>query len=216
MTMPRDAREVTRLADCLDRDGFVCVTDVLSTAVLDELRAAFAAPVESGAGGIRNILSNIPAARQVAVSPALRNLLRDVTGEGAGFRPVRGILFDKTADGVVGANWKVPFHQDLSVAVQARPSTPTPGYTAWSVKEGVPHVQPPRDVLERLVTARLHLDPCDEETGALRVLPGSHRHGRLSADDIARHRVVTPEVVCATPEGERSCFAPCSRMRRHP
>jgi ectoine hydroxylase-related dioxygenase (phytanoyl-CoA dioxygenase family) len=73
----------------------------------------------------------------------------------------------------------VPWHQDLTVAVQARVAAP--GFGPWTVKAGVPHVQPPVGVLERMVTVRVHLDDCDERSGALRVVPGSHRGGRLGA-----------------------------------
>ena len=52
----------------------------------------------------------------------------------------------------------------------------------WSVKDGVPHVQAPAEYLEQMLAVRLHLDDADEENGALRVLVGSHRLGRLSAE----------------------------------
>ena len=54
-----------------------------------------------------------------------------------------------------------------------------PGFGPWSIKSGVPHVQPPVEVLEQMVAVRLHLDDCGEENGPVRVLPGSHRLGRM-------------------------------------
>jgi ectoine hydroxylase-related dioxygenase (phytanoyl-CoA dioxygenase family) len=39
-----------------------------------------------------------------------------------------------------------------------------------------------------MLTIRLHLDDAGKENGALRVLPGSHRHGKLEAESIARLR----------------------------
>jgi ectoine hydroxylase-related dioxygenase (phytanoyl-CoA dioxygenase family) len=120
---------------------------------------------------------------------------------------VRGILFDKTtAPG--GSNWKVPYHQDLSIAVRERPSVSVPGYETWSVKDGVTHVQPPVALLERLITVRLHLDPCDAAMGALRVLPGTHRLERLGASEITRCRSETAETVCEVPEGGVLMFRP--------
>ncbi len=122
----------------------------------------------------------------VAASAAVRALLEPVLGPAA--RPVRGILFDKTA----AANWKVPWHQNLSVAVRAR--VETSGYVPWSVKAGVPHVQPPAAVLAGMLTVRLHLDDCFADNGPLRVLPGSHAAGVLDAADIVRWRAATAEV----------------------
>ena len=54
--------------------------------------------------------------------------------------PVRGIYFDKRP----GTNWLVAWHQDLTLALKER--SEVPGWGPWSVKDGVPHVQPPVDV----------------------------------------------------------------------
>ena len=40
------------------------------------------------------------------------------------------------------------------------------------------------EVLARMVAVRIHLDDCDEQNGPLRVLPGSHRCGLLSDNQI--------------------------------
>ena len=61
------------------------------------------------------------------------------------FFPVRGILFDKIPD----ANWKVPWHQDVTIAVQER--VESEGFGPWSMKADVLHVQPPAEGLEHMV-----------------------------------------------------------------
>jgi ectoine hydroxylase-related dioxygenase (phytanoyl-CoA dioxygenase family) len=43
---------------------------------------------------------------------------------------------------------------------------------------------------------RIHLDDADETNGALRVLPGSHRLGRLSAERIQELRPKEAEHLC--------------------
>lgn len=93
-------------------------------------------------------------------------------------RPVRSILFDKTPQ----ENWPVLWHQDLTIAV--REHHECDGYGPWSVKEETPHVQPPLALLERMVTMRLHLDDTPAENGALKVVPGSHRLGRIRSEQI--------------------------------
>jgi ectoine hydroxylase-related dioxygenase (phytanoyl-CoA dioxygenase family) len=45
-------------------------------------------------------------------------------------------------------------------------------------KAGVPHVEAPLEVLQTMLTARIHLDEVTEENGPLQVLPGSHRTGK--------------------------------------
>ena len=141
-----------------------------------------------GVFAVRNLLDVSPEVRELANSEAVRALVEPVLGER--FFPVRGILFDKIPD----ANWKVPWHQDVTIAVQER--VEAEGFGPWSMKADVLHVQPPAEVLEHMVSVRLHLDNCGEENGALRVIPGSHLYGRISEDDIQAMRE-TPEIVCA-------------------
>jgi ectoine hydroxylase-related dioxygenase (phytanoyl-CoA dioxygenase family) len=47
------------------------------------------------------------------------------------------------------------------------------------------HVQPPAGVLSRILAIRLHLDESGAENGPLRVIPGSHRQGRPTAEEVA-------------------------------
>jgi hypothetical protein len=54
----------------------------------------------------------------------------------------------------------VSWHQDVTIAVRARGRSA--GVRPWSVKDGVPHVQAPAELLEQMITLRLHLDDCDE------------------------------------------------------
>jgi ectoine hydroxylase-related dioxygenase (phytanoyl-CoA dioxygenase family) len=141
----------------------------------------------------RNLLA-FDWARNIAASPEIRALVEPTLGHLA--RPVRGILFDK----LPSANWKVPWHQDLSIAVAQR--LDVAGFGPWSVKEGVTHVQPPVELLQNMLTVRLHLDDCQSDNGPLRVLPGSHRLGVLDAKQIASLRTTTAESVCTCNAGD--------------
>ena len=81
-----------------------------------------------------------------------------------------------------------------------------PGFGPWTSKaEGV-SVQPPVAVLENVVTLRIHLDDCDATNGALKVVPGSHRHGVVPAAAIASY---TPNTItCAVPAGGAMLMKP--------
>jgi ectoine hydroxylase-related dioxygenase (phytanoyl-CoA dioxygenase family) len=68
--------------------------------------------------------------------------------------------------------------------IAVRENIETPGFFGWSVKSGVPHVHPPADILERMVTLRLHLDDCREDNGPLRVIPRTHHGDRLSDEEV--------------------------------
>ena len=89
---------------------------------------------------------------------------------------VQCTLFEKSA----ARNWLVPIHQDLSIPVAHR--VDHPALTGWSLKEGGLFVQPPDDVLAQLLAVRVHVDACGEDAGPLKVVPGSHRHGRVPPD----------------------------------
>jgi len=110
----------------------------------------------------------------------LRWLLREgVAGEvarsalGPNARPVRALLFDKSG----ANNWALGWHQDRTIAVKERQMVD--GFHVWSVKSGVLHVEPPFEVIQRMVTLRIHLDAVDADNSPLLVAPGSHLLGRL-------------------------------------
>jgi ectoine hydroxylase-related dioxygenase (phytanoyl-CoA dioxygenase family) len=83
------------------------------------------------------------------------------------------LYFDKPP----GRSWALPWHKDLTIAVQdnTRPST---HFGKPTRKAGVPHVEAPLELLQRMLTVRVHLDDITEENGPLRVIPGSHHTGK--------------------------------------
>ena len=97
---------------------------------------------------------------------------------GAGSRPVRAILFDKTAD----ANWSLAWHQDRTICVKQR--IDVDGFGPWTTKQGMQHVAPPFELLSGMVTLRVHLDDVPAVNAPLLVAPGSHKRGRIPVDSI--------------------------------
>jgi ectoine hydroxylase-related dioxygenase (phytanoyl-CoA dioxygenase family) len=174
------------------QDGFEIIRSAVSRSEVEALRKVLT--VLDVAPGHRRLMQLIPEIAALAVSSPIANLLRQRIG-GAPF-PVRSIFFDKTP----GASWLVPWHQDLSIAVQKRRDVE--GYGPWSVKDGVPHVQPPVAILEQMITLRLHLDDCDESNGALQVTGGSHQRGRLTAAAITAERSRVEPVTCSAQAGD--------------
>jgi hypothetical protein len=98
-----------------ERCGFAIVPEVLSAVTVNSLIEVVEAKAraESGRGGVRNLL-DVAEFRELAESRAVLGLAEAVLGKGA--FAVRGILFDKTD----ATNWKVPWHQDVTVAVTKR------------------------------------------------------------------------------------------------
>jgi ectoine hydroxylase-related dioxygenase (phytanoyl-CoA dioxygenase family) len=180
----------------LRRDGFAILPDAVDERTVDDLLddlAPLAAERDPHRGGVRHILRDSPAVQRLAAHSRVRGVAEAAVGPGA--LAVRGILFDKTT----GANWKVVWHQDLTIAVRQR--IETPGFGPWSEKDGVPHVQPPSELLADMVAVRIHLDDCTATNGPVRVLPRSHRQGRLGAEQIDAARAVSADVVCTVQRG---------------
>ena len=150
--------------------------------------------------GVRNLLNVAPVVKEFAASDVVRKLVEPIAGEKA--RVVRAIFFDKTPE----ANWKVPFHQDLTIAV--REQKDVEGFSAWTRKADIFHVQPPATLLENIVSLRVHLDDTDESNGALRVVVGSHRFGRLSAAQIQKMKVKGKTVTCRVGKGGAMLMRP--------
>jgi hypothetical protein len=178
----------------LPRDGFEIVERVLSHEELATLREAVADLPSRHRGGVRNLFQNSGPIAALATSGAVKALAD--TALGAAAFPVRALLFDK----MPAANWKVPWHQDTAIAVAER--VEVPGFVGWSVKDSVTHVHPPVEVLECMVALRIHLDDCGSDNGPLRVLPGSHRLGKLDEAQIEHWRQTTKEVICCAAQGD--------------
>jgi ectoine hydroxylase-related dioxygenase (phytanoyl-CoA dioxygenase family) len=175
-------------------DGFAIYEGALDLAYTTDLIGIAQSRLiqKSGRGGVRNLL-DIPEMRELADSEIVRKLVAPVLGEG--YFSVRGILFDKND----AANWKVPWHQDVTIAVRERANSA--GYGPWSVKSGVTHVQPPTQVLAGMLSVRLHLDDCPSENGALRVIPGSHLEGKLGEARIDKVVSASDAVTCELAAG---------------
>jgi len=188
--------------------GFEIIDDAFDKKTVDRLafeiaRLSFGTAAkkrQAVAFGVRNLLNVAPVVREFADSDAVRQLIKPVVGEKA--RVVRAIFFDKTPE----ANWKVPFHQDLTIAVRERKEAD--GFTAWTRKADIFHVQPPASVLENVVSLRVHLDDTDESNGALRVVVGSHRSGRLSAAEIQQMKIESEIVTCRVGKGGAMLMRP--------
>jgi hypothetical protein len=170
--------------------GFSQIAGVLDATEQSRLLAALGPATGPGR---RGLLSN-PIIAALASSPTLLDLVRPHLP--APPVPTRAIYFNKSPD----TNWLVPWHQDLTIAL--REPAEVPGFGPWSTKDGITHVQPPVALLEQMLTVRLHLDPADASNGALRVLPGSHRSGRLDPAQIQQWRERQPEFLCTASAGD--------------
>jgi len=151
-------------------------------------------------GGARHGLQRSSLFAELATRPELVDAVRATAGGEP--HAVNLTVFDKTPE----ANWKVPLHQDHTIPVAERRDVA--GFGPWSEKDGVLHVQPPVEVLAALVALRLHLDDTGVHDGALVVVPGSHRLGRLSRDELRARHGEPERVAVAVPAGGALLMSP--------
>lgn len=178
--------ECARIAE----SGFTVVRAAFSLQQIDAMLAGLlkafqqqpdASAIQCNSAGIyaaRNVLSLWPDAADVWRQPPLPEIVTAVLGTEAGL--VRGLYFDKPPEGA----WALPWHRDLTIAVRDN-RLPSTSFLKPTVKAGVPHVEAPPEILEKMLTMRIHLDLVTEENGPLKVLPGSHLSRKGPADDAA-------------------------------
>jgi hypothetical protein len=173
--------------------GYAIFSNVFQRFEIEHLMEALSADrIERTRAGARRILG-IPTVHQLANDARLLTIASDFVGPTA--VPFRATLFDKSAT----ANWLVVWHQDTALPLRERFDDPEWG--PWSIKGGVIHAHAPAWALEQVIALRMHLDDSTATNGPLRVLPGSHRHGVFSDDQVAQLASATAPVDCTAASG---------------
>ncbi len=203
--MPADlgqrSKALPELVDSLNQFGFAVARKWVPLTTIEELRRlpeslddASYVRRSGSVYGIRQLLTVAPHLYEIATSTPIIELARAVLGNDA--KPVKGIFFDKTPD----ANWPVPWHQDVTITVLE--SREVSGFEMRPVKDGVVHAIPPVEISENMVALRIHLDDATADHGALRVIPGSHRSGRLPPEQMGQWLTNSPATVIPTATGD--------------
>jgi ectoine hydroxylase-related dioxygenase (phytanoyl-CoA dioxygenase family) len=156
--------------------GFAIAELMLSAVQCDHIALSIPA-IPTGRGGVRDLIDH-PTVLQVLKHRDLAKYLWSEVGRE--LVAVKATLFDKSLE----SNWRVTWHQDRTIAVRER--LDVEGFTAWSVKAGVDHVQAPAHVLEQMLVLRIYLDDCGPENGPLHLIPGSHELGKVDEREISR------------------------------
>jgi len=161
-------------------DGFEIVNDFVEPSYLDKIKTEVeVSNLKIKGGGIRNAEKKFHSVQALLNLGVLSELASSYLGKKSSL--VRVILFDKTPSN----NWLVTWHQDKTIAVSSKKEIE--GWGPWSIKGECHHVQPGINVLNSMVTFRLHLDESTKENGCLRVIPGSHRWGVLKQEEIINY-----------------------------
>lgn len=140
---------------------------------------------------IRRFVKEVPAISPLIFNSRLRAIIDELFGPD--YFLVKSIYFDKPEQ----SNWFVAYHQDLTISVEEKKQVA--GFDQWTVKNDQFAVQPPVALLENIFTIRIHLDDTDENNGALKIVPGSHRKGIYRPETIDWN--TEQEVVCKVQSG---------------
>ena len=165
----------------LKADGFSIVESVFTVAevrsMIDKLESAIAADDQSSIKSrgkvyaARNLIDSIPDIQSCYHAAPLMELLTEDLS--ARFGLVRVLYFDKPSD----RSWYLPWHKDLTIAVKDN-TLPTTHFSKPTRKAGVDHVEASEQLLENMLTLRIHLDDVTTSNGPLEVIPGSHASGK--------------------------------------
>ena len=164
-----------------------------------------------GRAGLRHALQH-PGIAGLAHDARLLGIAREVLGRTA--MPFRATLFDKSPT----SNWLVVWHQDTALPLRSR--VDAEGWGPWSRKAGVLYAHAPTSALERILALRVHLDDSASENGPLRVLPGTHRLGVLTDEEVQNLARVTLAADCTVARGGVLAMRPLlihssSKLRSH-
>lgn len=156
-----------------------------------------------GAFAARGLLRKVPELRRQLEACGIDALASTVLGDRA--VPIDATFFDKHAR----ANWTVPGHQDRIMAIASTTKR------KHRIRDGITYAELDAETLAGLVALRVHFDATDGDTGALCVVPGSHRNGILSNSQILEVPLER-YVPCAAAAGDVLVLRPLLLHRSSP
>lgn len=190
----------------LNLQGVTIAKAIFSTAEIAELIAAINRLPLDNAYGERAFLQRYPELADALMTPRFAALLNELLPNTQSKYLIKSLYFDKPPQ----ANWTVPWHQDLTIHVQEKRETA--GFSHWRIKPDSTVVQPPINLLQNMVTTRIHLDDCRADNGALRVIKGSHQHGIIP---MKGWQADSEACLCETDAGSVLCMKPLTLHASH-
>lgn len=177
----------------IERDGYGITGGMFNRARLDSLSEGLkTTTIPRSRAGVRHMMK-VPTVSEIANSNEMLDLASSAMNVKA--IPFRATLFDKSPT----SNWLVAWHQDTALPLLEQRESK--GWGPWSVKEGVLYAHAPARALEKVIALRLHLDDSDAENGPLRVLPGTHRKGVMTDEEVHKLAEQITPVECHASAG---------------
>jgi hypothetical protein len=189
----------------LDENGFAIIEPAVPLSLINRLKQRLFSISETSkvrtrsTHGLRNLTALDPLFRALMMSTTIQALIKPCLGQSPFL--VQSLFLDKPSD----ANWSAPWHQDLTIPVREQKFISR--FQNWRQKNETWFVQPPSEILEQMLIVRLHLDDTNKENGALKVIRGSHKMGKVSGRPLKQVQE-GEEVVCQISAGGILLFRP--------
>ncbi|MEM9271404.1 MAG: phytanoyl-CoA dioxygenase family protein [Cyanobacteria bacterium P01_F01_bin.143] len=182
--------------------GYVVVPELIKPSVIQKLQKAIEKIITSTSKhGIRNLAGKVREVKDLANSDIIKHVIQSYCGI-KNINLIKATYFNKNID----HNWMVGWHQDKTISVQEKIAYP--GFVNWTIKEGIFHVQPPLEILQSIITIRIHLTNTNQDNGALKVIPESHKMGILSSQQITEFKTNHRITICNLKAGDALIMSP--------
>ena len=152
----------------IDEIGYKVVNNVFSRNQIREIENEIAYQEMPNKFGVRKFLIGKERLKKLLFT----NKVKDLLGE---FIPNYFIIRSIYSNKPPMANWIVNWHQDLTINVNEK--IQLEGFRNWRSVDDRVVVQPSNEMLDNILTLRIHLDNCNELNGVLRIVPKSHKDG---------------------------------------
>ncbi|MCC9073105.1 phytanoyl-CoA dioxygenase family protein [Flavobacterium sp. F-65] len=188
--------------DEINADGFTIIENVYNESEIEKLISIIESSTENKAEkttfrksedlfAIRQFHKEIPETLDYIFNQNLKDIIQSNFGEN--YFITKSIYFDKPEK----SNWFVAYHQDLTISVDKK--IDIKNFENWTTKQNQFAVQPPKEILEKNFTIRIHIDKTTKDNGALKVINSSHSKGiyRVENMDLKNEK----ETICEVDKG---------------
>ncbi len=179
----------------MQKEGYVILrhffTDKYMDELIEQLDRHDALLYDRKVAADFNLMKSIPFINNLVHSKQLTSLVEQVLGDRS--FPINAFVLDKTKD----SNWGLDWHQDLKIAVKSK--IETVNFSHWTMESGIPHAIAPKEVLEKKLAVRIHLDPCFADNGAILIASKSHKNGIIQTKT-ALEKIISNEIICCEVE----------------
>ena len=179
------------MEDKIGEIGFEIINNVYSGTEIDSIKSEIAKSKLSNTYGVRKFLLGKPELQKLIFAERLKEILKSKL---PGYFVIRSIYFNKPPK----ANWFVNWHQDLTINLNEK--VEIAGFKNWRILNDRVVVQPNINILNSILTVRIHLDRCNEHNGALRIIPGSHNKGVVDLKNRSQ-QLNSESIICPVKSG---------------